>query len=122
MNTTEWEQVRELFHAALEQTPDHRDAFVSKQSRGRETVASEVRSLLKYVDTEGHFLEPPSHSSAALFLTPPDPDAIIGQTIAQYRIERVLGVGGMGVVYEARQAEPARNVALKVMQAAPLAG
>ncbi len=122
MNTTEWEQVRELFRAALEQTPDHRDAFVASQSKGRETVASEVRSLLEYADTDGHFLEPPGRSSAALLLTPPDPDGIIGQTIAQYRIQRVLGVGGMGVVYEAQQAEPARNVALKVMQAGPLAG
>ena len=114
--------MRELFHAALEQAPNQRDAFVAGQTKGREMVASEVRSLLKYSDTDGHFLEPPNHSNAALLFMPPDPDGIIGQTIGQYRIQRILGVGGMGVVYEARQDEPARNVALKVMQASPLAG
>ncbi len=38
-----------------------------------------------------------------------------GQTIAGYRVEGVLGSGGMGVVYEATQLSLARTVALKVL-------
>lgn len=122
MNTDEWAQVRTLFAAALERPPDQREALVAAEARGRDHIVAEVRSLLTYADVGGSFLEPPSCSTAFLLTAPPDPDAILGREIASYRIQRVLGVGGMGVVYEARQAEPSRDVALKVMQAAPLAG
>jgi len=122
MDTPRWQQVRDLFHQALQQAPDRREAFVASQSNGREDVAVEVRSLLGFADSQSLFLEPPSHASATLMLGPPDPDAIIGQRIAGYRVERVLGVGGVGVVYAAQQERPARSVALKVMRAAPLSG
>ena len=41
----------------------------------------------------------------------PDPDSIDG-----YRVVRRIGAGGMGVVYEARQPNPDRPVAIKVMR------
>jgi serine/threonine-protein kinase len=43
------------------------------------------------------------------------PDLQLGQTIAGYRVERLIGSGGMGVVYEATQLSLKRRVALKVI-------
>lgn len=37
------------------------------------------------------------------------------QTLGQYRVLRVVGEGGMGIVYEAEQPSPKRRVALKVI-------
>ena len=44
-----------------------------------------------------------------------DADQVVGTHIAGYRVESVLGRGGMGVVYVARQRSPDRKVALKLI-------
>ena len=47
-------------------------------------------------------------------------DPLVGQVIAgKYRIERLIGVGGMGAVYLATQLAVSRPVALKVLQSVP---
>lgn len=43
-------------------------------------------------------------------------DPLIGATLGDYTIQSVLGAGGMGVVYLARQQHPRREVALKVIR------
>lgn len=40
-------------------------------------------------------------------------------TIGQYRIESLIGQGGMGAVYKAMQDSPRRTVALKVIRPDP---
>jgi len=43
-------------------------------------------------------------------------DQRIGVEIAGYRIESVLGRGGMGTVYVAEQSSPTRKVVLKLLR------
>jgi len=42
-------------------------------------------------------------------------DALVGRTLGKYTLERVLGRGGMGVVFLAQQSLPHRQVAVKVL-------
>jgi len=47
---------------------------------------------------------------------PPQADWLVGVTLGGVTLERVLGDGGMGRVYEGRQHQPRRAVAVKVMR------
>ena len=45
-------------------------------------------------------------------------DEWVNKTIGQFEIVRIIGTGGMGNVYEARQSHPKRAVALKIVKSA----
>ncbi|MCP4743176.1 MAG: protein kinase, partial [Actinomycetales bacterium] len=54
--------------------------------------------------------------SEAMLGGKPSRDPLVGTSVDQYTIKRVIGEGGMGVVYEALQQSPRRTVALKMMK------
>ena len=103
-------EVSRLFFLACDVAPAEREAFVRRAASGDEELVNEVLELLAAdasgFDDLGTLL--PTHPAL------PDP-ARLASEIGGYRILSVLGSGGMGVVYRARQLQPERDVALKVL-------
>ncbi len=107
-----------VFDEALTRPANQREAFVAQASTGDEELHAQVSALLaRSASVPTDFLQPPEFDPKLRGPTPGEPDPLIGKAVGPFRIERLIGGGGMGSVYEARQEQPRRNVALKIMSA-----
>ena len=113
MNPERWREVEELFCALVELGPAERAGRLEELAD--RALADEVRGLLER-DQAGSSFHPPSGAPAIGGEPVARPS-----TIGPFRIERVLGSGGMGTVFLAEQEAPRRRVALKVLRAGLLA-
>jgi serine/threonine protein kinase len=112
-----FQRVEAIFLAA-KRLPEHdRDAFVAEQAGDDHDMANEVRALLEEdARSLGALDRPPLGRADLEALTREVREAPLPARIGRFRVNGLLGVGGMGAVYEAEQDEPRRLVALKVIR------
>ncbi len=121
MTPERWHQVEKIFQAALDRAPEERDRFVLEACANDEGLKRDVESRLSQHDSAAMFDEPTSakpdsHSRPAD--ADEDADPLIGRRLGAYRIEREIGRGGMGTVYEAARAdnEFTKRAAIKLVK------
>src|SRR4029453_12273240 len=90
---------------------DARPAYLAEVCNGDEALRHEVELLLAHSDQAASFLETPAMPfDHSLVLTP-------GKRLGPFEIVALLGAGGMGEVYKARDTRLDRTVAIKVLPA-----
>ncbi|HLL74466.1 MAG TPA: protein kinase [Pyrinomonadaceae bacterium] len=124
MNPERWQQIDSLFDTALDHAPAARAAFLCATCPDDEELRGEVEALLIAHGQTGDFIEAPALDVAArLFADDEDAPAedkdtlAAGESIGRYEVESLLGAGGMGEVYLARDTALDRPVALKLLPA-----
>lgn len=104
---------------ALKESPEARDSFLLQAAEGDSVLLAEASELLARTTTDSHFLSSWAARKAAQLLAGTELRLRPGDRLGPYSIERKLGSGGMGEVYEATDIRLYRRVAIKVLIGIP---
>ena len=107
-----WQRVRHVFQATLERPDADRPRFLREACTGDSDLRREVESLLDaHLAAAGRFMESPAIEGRSAAMRP----IASGTRLGPYEIVGLVGAGGMGEVYRARDTKLNRDVALKIL-------
>ncbi len=117
MKPERWQQIDRLFQLAIELAPDERAAFIKSACGDDESLRRDVEALLASDREAESFIEAPAYTIASPLIAGDETHSLLGKHINHYRIVSLVGRGGMGEVYLARDVRLNREVAVKVLPA-----
>lgn len=117
MDAERWQRLEAVFFTALELESSARKEFLDEACGDDATFRLELESMLS-AEEDGMALALESKLLAEHQAGVPDPVNLVGSQIGPYRLEKLIGEGGMGEVYLARRDDDQyeQKVALKLVK------
>jgi Tol biopolymer transport system component len=115
MTPERWKRIEELFHAARALPPDAHLAFLTDACPDDHAMQHEVEVLLTDSGSDDGFFAARGVMRAAQVIADTHPAPMVGRSLGGYSLQALLGAGGMGEVYRARDATLQRDVAIKIL-------
>lgn len=119
MDPERWRRIDRLFAEALEVKVEERVAWLEARTANDADMRREVRELLAAEAASAHFLTSLTHDLLATATPSPSGDtAMLGHVVGTYRLESILGRGGMSTVFLGRRADGhyQHTVAIKLIR------
>ncbi len=122
MEAIRWQRLEEIYHAALEKPFAARRKFLDEVCGDDEDLRDEVVAMISAYSRSGEFLNDPvtsfvwqafSDKENVFFNQQLSP--LVGKHLGHFQILQVLGFGGMGEVFLAKDTRLGRTVALKLL-------
>jgi serine/threonine protein kinase len=120
MSSDRWQRVEKIFERAIELEKEERASYLDHACAGDPDLRREVEELLVSDGAQAHSLTNLVARAADRAMAPAGAacdisEDLTGTRIGPYQITSRIGAGGMGVVYQARDTQLDRTVAIKVL-------
>ena len=115
MTPERFQQTLKIYHAALACDPAQRSALLDEKCGRDQDLRQEVELLLAGGKTAEASLLSMAMKESVRRLTDENPRVLVGQTLDHYEVLSLVGSGGMGEVYRARDINLGRDVAIKIL-------
>jgi serine/threonine protein kinase/formylglycine-generating enzyme required for sulfatase activity len=112
MNKERWQEISRIFNVALEKPGDDRFLYLKEACGDDNGLRSEIEMLLAASDEHDSFIDSPKVDLTA---AETEPRFQPNEKLGSFQIIEMLGQGGMGEVYLARDLRLNRPVALKIL-------
>jgi len=115
MNRARWDLLQSLFHEAVALPPEARAAFVERVAGSDPELVADLAGMLAQDARDGSLLDQGLGAAAHATVGRLDEATLVRQVFGPYRLIRILGEGGMGVVYLADRADLGSQAAIKIL-------
>src|SRR5580658_4664075 len=119
MDSTRWEQIQSIFHEAAGYPEPEQRGFVERASGGDQALVDEIMAMLA-ADQRSASLLDRGLPDVAYKMIGTSAGTVSSREFGPYRLIRILGEGGMGVVWLAERADAGNLVAIKFLPHAEL--
>lgn len=115
MSPERWKKVNEVFQEAVELEPSEQKAYLEEACVDDDSLLQQVETLLAANDQAGTFIAGNAAKDVAHLLTLKNSPTLTGESLGHYEIISILGSGGMGKVYLAKDSKLNRSIAVKTL-------